>query len=154
MTAVDDPELALRRCQQGNRNSDGLEFTACEGTPYLSLDAHRSLSGTRHLKSIWNLSRPDECHVFCAARLGKWADAVGNYWAVAKDGEGNFGDSRERMAFFPVPTNVTDRWHGFPVGRKRGLLFWRDPPADLVQRWTAQGRISRVTRARIIQRKL
>jgi hypothetical protein len=151
MTVADDPESAPRRCRQGNRNKDGLEFTACEGTPYLSLDAHQSFSGTKHPKSIWNLTRPDECHTFCQARLQGWKDARGNYWAVARDEDKDFGYRSERMAYFPVPANETDTWHGFPVGRKNGLQFRRQPPPDLVQRWRDEGRISRVTRARINQ---
>ena len=151
MTAADDLESTPRRCRQGNISNDGLEFTACEGTPYLSLDYHQPFSQLRHVKSIWLLSRVDECHAFCEARLSHWSDQAGNYWTVTKDGDKRLlGDRGERMAFFPAPSDETDTWHGFPVGGgKDALPFKQRPPADLVQRWTQEQRISRVNRARI-----
>jgi len=154
MTAADDSEPTPRRCRPGKKNKDGLPFVACEGTPYLSLDYHQSSSGTRHQKSIWSLTRPDECHTFCESRLNAWADSDGNYWSVAAEKSEDFGTRGQRMAFFPVPTNETDTWHGYPIGRKNEQSDPHDPPTDLVQLWRDQGRISRMTRARIIQRQL
>jgi hypothetical protein len=148
MTASDGSASAPRACRRVKANKHGVEYVTCDD--YQSMNYHHSPSGTRHPKSIWLLSRADECHTFCKARLGDWADERGNYWAVAKDGEEqDYGTRRERMAFFPVPSNAADPWHGFPVGGKDGLPFDHEPPDLLVQRWEDEKRIKYTTAARI-----
>ena len=80
-------------------------------------------SGTKEPKSVWSkeISRADESVTcFCGAKLNEWRDENGNCWAVAKDGEMDFGTHEERVAFFWQPQNDGDPWHGFPVaGQER-----------------------------------
>jgi hypothetical protein len=128
----------------GAPRDGGVLFEACDYSPYKSLDTHRSTSGTKHPKSIWNpeVSRAEECHTFCGAKLQEWHDKNGDCWAIARDGQVDFGTHEERVAFFWAPKNTTDPWHGFPVGGRRGLSFKRKPPDELVQRWYDTGVIS------------
>ena len=127
---------------------------SCDESQYLSLHVHRSASGTRHPKSIWLLLPADECHTFCEARLQEWNDKNGDYWAVAKEGGGDFGTRGERAAFFDAPQNDTDPWHGYPVGGQRGLPIKRTPPDGLLQRWHDTGRISYTTFRRLLDGRL
>jgi hypothetical protein len=57
------------------------------------------------------------------------------------------------MAFFSNPVNATDPWHGFPVGRRRGLKFHGSPPDDLVRQWHQEKRITYTTCTRIVTRR-
>ena len=72
----------------GAPRDGGVLFEACDQSPYKSLDTHRSTSGTKHPKSIWNpeVSRAEECHTFCGAKLQEWHDKNGDCWAIARDG--------------------------------------------------------------------
>jgi hypothetical protein len=128
----------------GPPRDGGVLFESCDNSAYKSLDVHRSESRTRHPKSIWNkkLSRPDECHTFCEAKLREWRDEHGDCWAVAKDGEMDFGTHEERVAFFWEPKNDRDPWHGFPVAGRRGLTFTRKLPDELIEQWFESGLIS------------
>jgi hypothetical protein len=145
MTVPDDSTPPPRSCRQIDVDQDGVEFVACDESKYKSLNVHRSRSGTRHNKSIWNgdLSRGDECHAFCEAHLQKWHDGEGDCWSVAKDEGGiPFGTRDERLAFFWAPQNDPDPWHGFPVSRKGELPFSKSPPDWLVEQWRASERIT------------
>lgn len=128
----------------GPPRDGGVLFESCDSSAYKSLDVHWSESGTKHPKSIWNkkLSRADECHTFCEAKLNEWRDQNGDCWAVAKDGDMDFGTHEERVAFFWEPKNDGDPWHGFPVAGRRGLAFTRKLPDELIERWHESGRIS------------
>jgi hypothetical protein len=128
----------------GPPRDGGVSFESCDDSPYKSLDVHRSQSGTKQPKSIWNseLSRADECHTFCEAELNGWSDDNGNCWSVAKDGEMDFGTHEERVAFFWAPQNDGDPWHGFPVAGRRGLAFRQKLPDALIERWHESGLIS------------
>jgi hypothetical protein len=131
----------------------GVEFVACDDSKYKSLNAHRSKSGTKHDKSIWNpdLSRGDECHTFCEASILKWHDGEGDCWSVVKDGAIQYGTRDERLAFFWAPQNEIDPWHGFPVGRKHGLPFRRRPPDQLIEQWHGSGRITYTRYLQLLQ---
>jgi len=142
------------KCRQKEVDSSGIVYTSCAETLYLSLNYHRGGSSTTHPKSIWEISRPDECHVFCTAESESWADQNGDLWAVARDGEPHYGTRRERMAFFDAPVNQSDPWHGFPVGGRRGLPLRRTPPDAVVQRWWESKRISYTTYNRILTRRM
>jgi hypothetical protein len=143
-----------RKCERMRADASGVLFKSCSDTAYLSLDAHRSAGPTKHPKSLWAISRPEECHVFCDAEVRHWLDAGGDYWAVTRDDSLPFGTRGERMAFFSSPTNNSDPWHGFPVGGRRGMKFRSPPPDELVERWHKEGLISYTTYTRILTRRL
>lgn len=143
-----------RTCHKTAVTSDGIEYASCSQSSYLSRNDHRSATGTKNQKSIWSISRPDECHAFCRAELQQWSDKDGDYWAVAKDGSEDFGTRGERVAFFDSPVNESDPWHGYPVGGKRGLPIRRSPPDELIQRWYDSKQISYVTFSRLMEGRL
>jgi hypothetical protein len=156
MTVLDDSNLTVRRCRQmGPPRDGGVLFEACDESPYKSLDAHRSESGTKHPKSIWNksISRADECHMFCQAKLRAWHDSYGNCWAIARDGDNAFGSHGERLAFFWAPINDPDPWHGFPVAGRKGLPFSRRLPDELVEQWEQEGLISFGMKLRLLKER-
>ncbi len=144
MTVLDDSTPLPRSCRQVEVNGDGIAFISCDDSKYMSLNVHRSKTATKHEKSIWDesLSRGDECHTFCEASLRKWHDTDGNCWSVVKEGETAFGTRGERVAFFWLPQNDGDPWHGFPVTRTGKMPFRKEPPDDLVERWHKVDRIS------------
>ena len=145
---------ASRSCRKIAVTGDGIEFISCAKSLYLSRHDHRSVTGTKNPKSIWQLSRANECHTFCGAQLQQWSDKDGDYWAVARDGQEDFGTRGERVAFFDAPVNNTDPWHGYPVGGKRGLPIQRTPPDELIERWYNNGWISYVTFSRLMGGRL
>lgn len=143
-----------RRCKRIRTDTAGILFSSCGQTSYLSMDVHRAMSATRHQKSVWAITRPDECHVFCVAEGANWLGTDGNCWAISPDGEVSFGTRGERMAFFWSPANATDPWHGFPVGGRRGMRFKKSPPDELVEQWHKEGLISYTTFSRIVTRRV
>lgn len=145
---------STRSCSQTAVVADGIQFSSCQATPYLSINYHRSASGTKSEKALWNIARPEECHVFCTAEFHSWQDWLGNHWAVAASGEPDYGTQRERLAYFPKPANSADTWHGYPVDSRRGSkLRHAPPPDDLVRKWHESGRISFVDQQRILRRR-
>lgn len=154
MPTSGDSASAARTCHQTGVTSDWIEFSSCDNSFYISLNYHRSSSGTSKPKSIWSLIPPDECHTFCEARLQRWMDRNGDYWAVAADGADDFGTRGERAAFFDAPGNAGDPWHGYPVGGKRGLPIQRRPPDDLLEHWYTSKRISYATYRRLLDGRL
>jgi hypothetical protein len=151
--ATKEPE---RVCRQIEANKDGILFRSCNASTYISLNVHRSASGTRHAKSLWTISRDDECHMFCEAEWSNWSDGKGNYWAISKDGQVVIGKQGERVAFFDGPGNVLDPWHGYPVGppSKTGVPTTRRPPKELIDRWMDSGWIKYVTYARLMSNRI
>jgi hypothetical protein len=145
---------ARRSCHQVAVTADGITFLSCKANLYISLNIHRSATSTKHDKSIWDVSRPDECHTFCNAELGGWIDSEGDYWSISKDGATVLGTRGERVAFFDSPVNQTDPWHGYPVGGRRGLPTVRRPPDDIIRLWFETGWISYVTYSRLMGGRL
>lgn len=150
----DQAAVVSRVCRQTRVTADGIEFVSCNDSLYISLNYHRSVTSTTHRKSIWILSRPDECHTFCEAELRSWQDAKGDYWAISEDGKIEFGTLSERVAFFDSPQNVTDPWHGYPVSGRKGMPSRRRPPDIIIELWHSTGWISYVTYARLIGGRL
>ena len=56
-------------------------------------------------------------------------------------------DNDERLAFFPVPQNTFDPWHGYPVDSA-------DLGDDLINFWNDQSLISNITYARLLRHQL
>jgi hypothetical protein len=121
----------------------------------VSLNYHRGSGKGRRDKSVWAISRDNECQTFCEAEIEKWVDAYGDMWAVSMDGRVVLGKAGERLAFFDAPVNAgVDPWHGYPISGRRGSPAHRRPPDELVDRWLGQGRISHVTYDRIVTGRL
>jgi len=143
-----------RRCARTEVNGDGIMFKSCGDSPYLSLNAHRAKGGTKNPKSIWNRTRPDECHTFCASEANDWTDPdTGNRWAASRRDEPPLGTRGERFAFFYGPSFEGGPWHGFPVGGRDGLRYYGRPPDEVAKSWRDMGLItyaaySRITKGR------
>ena len=139
-----------RRCARVSADDSGIMFSSCGGSPYISLNTHRTKGGTKHPKSLWNRTRPDECHVYCTAENRDWTDkSTGNRWATATRSEESMGTRGERLAFFYKPSFEHGPWHGFPVGGPNGLKQYGRPPDYIVQSWYDEGLITYATYARI-----
>jgi hypothetical protein len=143
-----------RTCHQVEVTSDGINFITCKGSRYVSLNYHRSSSGTSHQKSIWLIARADECHTLCLAEIFGWLDSDGNYWSTSKDAQVELGTRGERVAFFGRPQNAGDPFHGFPVGGRHGLPAMRKPPSDMIKLWMDAGWISYVMYSRLMGGRL
>ncbi len=144
-----------RRCEPVGVTNDGVLFVSCSGSSYLSLHAHQGRSGTKHPKSIWDRSRPDECHIFCVAEASGWIDKeTGRLWSVCGRGIPPYGTLGERLAVFYPPSFPAGPWHGFPVGGLNGRKQHGRPPDEVAQNWKELGIInfsmySRITKGRI-----
>lgn len=124
-------------------NAQGAEhyFTSCQDTLYLCHPHHRS-SSFHGKKSQWNITRPEECHVFCQAVVLGTSETSGGLWFISQGGKRKVGKNQERLAFFEPQTSAPEPWHGYPVGvQKRGAAH--RPPAEVVQAWLESGRIQR-----------
>lgn len=124
---------------------------------YLCSNHHRGGrrgGGHKHEWHPVNVPPLREYELFCTADDEKWVDTDGHYWGVG-DSEGNLilGLSKERLCKFPLPSNLSDPWHGYPVspmqeGDKDA------PPDDFVEKWIADKAISKVFGRRIQRRKV
>src|SRR5579871_184544 len=82
------------------------------GKSYLSINYHRD--GTAD-KSQWRITRELEHAIFCESDENDWNDNDGHYWGHHDSGHTELGTKGERICHFPLPTNLTDAWHGYPV---------------------------------------
>jgi hypothetical protein len=129
-----------------------IEYKACSGCQYLSLNYHQGLPNGK--KSKWAIPRPDECSVFCEAREADWADEDSNLWSITQDAATCYGKENERMAYFDGSGSTVPSWHGYPVSGRSSAAGRRRPPQPLVQTWHDTGRINSATYERIISSRL
>ncbi len=142
-----------KNCHRVQASGSDVEYESCYGTPYLSLGYHRTPASTAHPKSLWVISRPDECHTFCTSERHDWVNDDAR-WSVSKDAQRKIGAGGERLAYFPSRSNDHDPWHGYPVSGKRSAPHRRRPPDAIVQQWYAQGWISFTTHERLLGGRL
>jgi len=116
-------------------------FLACDGsTSYLCHPKHRD--GSRN--SQWNVSMPDECHIFCQSQtLNSFDNQRPGYWYVSVGARDVIGTKKQRLAFFEQPVNATDAWHGYPVGGTHNSGDPHYPPTDIINDWYMADRIPR-----------
>ena len=137
----------------GIAGPSGISFgPTSSGKHYISLHRHRGSGTTKH-KSTWIRSFPpkSEFGLFCSADDGNWKDGTGNYWG-AEPGAPVLGVDGERLAKFPMVTNRTDPWHGFPftlIGTPRA-----GPSDETVDAWVAATVITEVVASKIRRRRV
>lgn len=87
---------------------------------YVSIKKHFSTAKNTHSK--WK-SVQIERDTFDAADYGNhnknlgyppWEDDSGNLWGFL-DNFQIIGEDKEQFGFFPIPTNQSDPWHGYPI---------------------------------------
>jgi hypothetical protein len=122
------------------------------GKTYLSIFLHR---GIRPNKNKWssNITPPIEYSIFCPSDYANYNDNSGHYWGFLNRGDLRIGLRGERLCKFPLPSNIIDPWHGYPVSPMNDGDY-NAPPDYLVQRWPQTGDISRTFARRIQKRKI
>lgn len=129
---------------------DGLLFRPSpNGKIYVSLYYHRG-AGSPVKKSCWAKSCPplNEFQIFCQADKFDWCTPDGNYWGMHEKGRTVLGTRGERLCKFPMNTNQTLPWHGFPVNT--GETKIND---ELVEKWKENGEIPRDLARKIRRRR-
>jgi len=144
--------ISPRTCSTADPGSrDPVYLTCVPPTTYQSLYYHRPQSRMRG-KSRWRVSRDDECHAFCESSHRGWDDALGNRWYVDVDGE-ELGTRRERVAFFPLSSNATGPWHGYPVSALPDAVVRKHVPKEILRAWQAENATKRELLAKLWKRR-
>lgn len=121
---------------------------------YLCSNHHwgaRRAGGIKHEWDPVNVPPAVEYQLFRTSDSNDWSDTDGHYWGFGhREGRMILGTQKERLCKFPLPSNPTDPWHGYPVSP---LLNGDDdaPPDGFVQDWIDNNVISK-TFGRRIQR--
>jgi hypothetical protein len=130
---------------------------AGSGKRYLCSNHHRGArrgGGHKHEWHPVNVPPFVEYRLFCRADDKDWFDSDGHYWGFGNyQGKMILGTNKERLCKFPLPSNATDAWHGYPVspmqeGDKDA------PPDEFIEEWIAKNFISKVFGRRIQRRKV
>ncbi len=148
---IDCPEPPNFRKIRGIRERSGIRFPSTpKGKGFISVFHHRGAGHPSH-KSVWlkDVRPADEYGIFWSADCGDWRDSAGNYWGIKDRGNAELGTRGQRLCFFPLTSNASDDWHGYPLSPADDD---RDPPPDeLILRWETAGVITR-TWARRLER--
>jgi hypothetical protein len=128
-----------------------VEYAACSGDAYLSLNYHHGSPDGK--KSKWAIKRGEECQIFCHAQGERWQDDDLNLWSVSEGAKDCYGKENERMAFFDGSGGLGS-WHGYPVSGRIGSSTRRRPPQPVVLQWRTSGRINQATYERIMSGRL
>lgn len=62
--------------------------------------------------------KPVPYHSYKAAKRKdktRWVDDAKGLYAILNQGKNLLGQTGERLAFFPIPPNAQDAWHGYPT---------------------------------------
>lgn len=106
---------------------------------------HNRTAGNSEHKSKWKIKESEQYEVFRIADEGLWMDSVnGGLYSIIDDGKEVLGNNNERLAFFPVPSNKSDSWHGYPKEAK-GIS------KKLVNAWKSTEVISAITQVRLLR---
>lgn len=116
------------------RGGNGGRFygTTGLGREYLCSSRHRD---PRHPdKSTWlqTIGEQDESEFYEASEDALWS-ADGIHWWTSKDSALELGTKRQKLAYFPKPTNRTDPAHGYPVTTYRNKDY--TVPESIIQKW-------------------
>lgn len=92
---------------------------------YQPANYHNRIAEKNHHKSKWILKENEQYEVFRVADENKWfVERSGNknikksdkgLCSMLERGNEVFGENGEVLAFFPVPRNEIDSWHGYPI---------------------------------------
>jgi hypothetical protein len=123
------------------------------GKCYISLFKHRGC-GDPYEKTVWckEISPEMEYATFCFSDENNIIDNKGNLWGFRDDGREVLGQNGEVFCKFPVTSNVSDPWHGYPVSPAESVNDI--PPPKVVQEWITRGVVSRLFGRRIQRRKI
>lgn len=128
---------------------DGEEYCCTKSNKrYISFNYHRSITDIKGKKSIWksSISKQLEFEIFCEADDNNWQDQKGHYFGLRDQGCTPLGNNDERICKFPITSNSSDPWHGYPVGRSN-----ETPPDSFINKWIKDKIITR-TIGKSIQR--
>lgn len=96
-------------------------------------------------KTRWKLKPTQQYEVFRIADESLWLDEKsGGLFSILDKGEVELGTTGERLAFFPVPANKPDPWHGYPVAPE-GIS------RTLVWNWFNEAIIDKIMRNRLLR---
>ena len=134
--------------------ADGLFGPTPNGHHYKPAPYHNPSAQKRSGKSRWCLNPSEQYEVFeiadtpLADRINWMNDDMSGLYGMLDDCSEVLGkDNDERLAFFPIPQNSIDPWHGYPVDSA-------DLGDDLINFWHDQSLISNITYARLLRHQL
>ena len=121
---------------------------------YQPMPYHNPNAQKRNDKTRWMLSKGEQYEVFETADT---PSTERTNW-MNDDGSGIYGmlddckvvlgkDNGERLAFFPVPQNDSDPWHGYPTDSS-------ELGENLIEYWYEKKLISRITYVHLSRHEL
>lgn len=128
---------------QARPTHDGVLFGPnSKGHTYISLGYHRKTRNPD--KCCWHpdVTRHREFELFSEADERGFGSSGQALWNVLNKGRNPTGQSGERVAKFPRPSNPSDPWHGYPASPALKGPTDR-PPDELIQRWRSTDHITR-----------
>ncbi len=144
--------ITVRTCASA-RGADQSPVFSCCTVPdkYQALHYHRPQSASQ--KSHWAITAADECHTFCESRDSGWSDADGNYWFFGFESD-PIGTRGEVLAHFPMPQNLSDPWHGFPISTAAKAFMRRVVPLSVIESWSNEPGMPKYLENRLRKRQL
>lgn len=134
------------------KNTDGTYGPTANGKYYQSNPAH-GINSINKNKTKWCISENQELSVFNIVERYKeelFCFENNCYFSIVNDGKILLGQTGERVAKFPRPSNLSDTWHGYPIKCNQN----HNTPSDKVlDRMLEKKIISKTTRNRIERRK-
>lgn len=113
---------------------------------YISMNKHRG-SGDRVHKNMWlvpDVKPQDEYAIFERADdTDSHCAETNHYWGFGSKSGAIIGFRNERLAKYPVPTNASDDWHGYPVTNDEKRPNHGLPGDALVERWISANLIDK-----------
>ncbi len=97
------------------QNADGTFGPTSVGHCYIPVSYHNKVAAPRDDKNKWCLKRNEQYEVFRLADEGQWMDDTPDgLYSIVDKGNEVLGENGERIAFFPIPKNENEAWHGYP----------------------------------------
>ena len=132
------------------RNGDNTYGPTARQHYYLPVSYHARTARQRIEKNRWYLKEGEQYEVFRVADE-PWWECTENFclFSILDNGSTILGMNGERLAKFPLPRNLTDPYHGFPI-----LSDEDKPSPDLLDTWEASGIITSHVRRKIEHGKI
>lgn len=127
------------------RNNDGTYGPTSNNHFYIPVHYHNRTAKKRKDKNRWYIKENCQYEVFRIADEPYWFCNSNNcLFSIVDEGRIVLGKNGERLAKFPLPSNLTDPWHGWPVSTAE-----EKPSEDLLDSWEKDGVITDHLRRKI-----
>lgn len=130
---------------------DGKFGPTGTGHFYQPVSYHNPKGRRKKGKTKWVLDQSQQYEVFQIADDAEQKLLINDQglYGLLDEGEFVLGENDECLAFFPLPQNEMDSWHGYPVfSEKNGLTD------DVFDEWLKNKAISELTYVRLMHKHI